>query len=58
MKELSLKEEILDIDAQVSCIAAALGQPNPDLKKAIKELRDVQDRLLELASGIEEVEKN
>jgi hypothetical protein len=53
-----MKEELLDIDAILSIATAALSMPNPDIKKAIFNIEQAREQLLNLAEGLENTQRN
>jgi len=54
----NMKEELLDIDAILSIATAALSMPNPDIKKAIFNIEQAREQLLNLAEGLENTQRN
>ena len=53
-----MKEELLDIDAILSLATAELSMPSPDLAKALAHIDQARGKILNLAKGLEGVEKN
>ena len=53
-----MKEELLDIDALLSIATGALSMPNPDIKKAIFNIEQAREQLLNLAEGLENTHQN
>jgi hypothetical protein len=48
-----MKEEILDIEALLSCASAKLSMPSPKILSAREDIEAARDKLLKLAEGIE-----
>ncbi len=53
-----MKEELLDIDALLSFATGALSMPNPDIKKAVFNIEQAREQLLNLAEGLENTHQN
>ena len=53
-----MKEELLDIDAILSLATATLSMPNPDIKKALSNIEQAREKLLNLAEGLEDSQRN
>jgi hypothetical protein len=54
----NMKEELLDIDALLSIATGALSMPNPDIKKAMFNIEQAREQLLNLAEGLENTQQN
>jgi hypothetical protein len=48
-----MKKALLDIEAILSCVTAALSMPNPNIEEVKKQVDQAQQKLIELAEGIE-----
>lgn len=55
---MKMKEELLDIEAILSLTAAWLTISNPDLEKIRVSIEDAREKLLELAEGLEDSQRN
>jgi hypothetical protein len=53
-----MKEELLDIDALLSIATGALSMPTPDIKKAVFNIEQAREQLLNLAEGLENTQQN
>jgi hypothetical protein len=53
-----MKEELLDIEAILSNVAAWLAIANPDIEQAKKALEEAREKLLNLAEGLEDSQRN
>ena len=53
-----MKEELLDIEAILSQVAAWLTIANPDIEKAKSKLEEAREQLLNLAEGLEDSQRN
>ena len=53
-----MKEELLDIDAILSLATAALSWPNPEIAKALSNIEQAREKLLNLAEGLEDSQRN
>ncbi len=53
-----MKEELLDIDAYLSQVQAHLTMPTPDIAKALTALDEARTKVLDLAEGLENTQKN
>jgi hypothetical protein len=53
-----MKEELLDIDAILSLTTAELSMPSPDVAKARAAVDQARDKILNLAEGLEDSQKN
>ncbi len=54
----TMKEELLDIEALLSQVAAWLTIAKPDIEKAKAKLEEAREQLLNLAEGLEDSERN
>ena len=52
------KEELLDIDAILSLATATLSMPKPDISKARANIEQAREKLLNLAEGLEDSQRN
>ena len=52
-----MKAEFLDVDAILSHATAELSMPSPDLARAKAKIKEARDMILDLAEGLEDVEK-
>ena len=53
-----MKQELLDIEALLSQVAAWLTIAKPDIEKAKAKLEEARDQLLNLAEGLEDSQRN
>jgi len=53
-----MKDELLDIDAYLSQVEAYLTIPSPDVAKALNALNEARTKVLDLAEGLENTERN
>ena len=53
-----MKEELLDIDAILSLATATLSMPKPDISKARANIEQAREKLLNLAEGLEDSQRN
>jgi hypothetical protein len=53
-----MKEELLDVEAILSNVSAWLTIANPDVEKAKAALEEAREKLLNLAEGLEDSQRN
>ena len=53
-----MKEELLDIEAILSQVAAFLQAPKPNLKKIESKVEEAREKLLNLAEGLDDSQRN
>ena len=53
-----MKEELLDIDAYLSQVQAHLTMPTPDIAKALAALDVAREKVLNLAEGLVDTQRN
>jgi hypothetical protein len=53
-----MKEELLDIEALLSQVAACLTTTHLDIEKAKAKLEEAREQLLNLAEGLEDSQRN
>ena len=53
-----MKEELLDLDAILSLATAEFSMPTPDLARALAHLDQARGKILDLAEGLEDSQKN
>jgi hypothetical protein len=53
-----MKEELLDIEALLSQVAAWLTLAKPDIEKAKATLAEAREQLLNLVEGMEDSQRN
>jgi hypothetical protein len=53
-----MKQALLEVDAILSCVVADLSMPTADATKARAEINLARDKILDLAQGIEEAQRN
>lgn len=52
-----MKEELLDIDALLSCVEAELQSP-ADIATALAHLKEARDAVWKLIDGLDQAERN
>jgi len=53
-----MKDELIDIDIILSLATAALSMPSPDLAKVLAHIHQARGKILDLAGGLDEAQKN
>jgi hypothetical protein len=53
-----MKEELLDIEAILSHVAAWLTIAKPDVEKAKAALKEAREKLINLAEGLDDSQRN